>query len=233
MTENGQHSDVKWSPAAFRALRDAMKRPPGIVTLKLWPEMPEQEVTLDLSGITALVLAGKFTNQMIDAKEQATREAIDHANKNQESALAWRELTQTVLEQHDYILGGVIISPKYYMLDQLPPGNQPDDGLTVYDFKPEMRWAIINVLQNEGGGEALANFRADPVGYAATFSSERLREDAGGDATTAGDTTLDQNSVQSGDLVEGAGERTRDVRRSDKRGERERKPPIETEHAIV
>lgn len=206
--KNGQNKSAEWSPVSFRALRDALKRP-GIVTLNLWADMPELSVDIDMSGIAPLTLSGKMSNQMIADHEEAVSKASEKLEAEPNNSQSWREITSAVLKQHDYILGAVIIRPKYYMLDEYPDQNSaPDDGITVWDFTPEMRWAIVDVLNK--GGEAFANFRKDPIGYATALSERGATRDAGESDTTTGDAVVDQNAVQSGDLATGDESRSGD-----------------------
>lgn len=196
----------QWTPEQFRRLRDALRRP-GTVTLKLWPELPDLEVTLDLSGYGPLLLSGKLSNAILAAKDRAVQDAAEQMEQHPEDLYTWVEMSNKVLEYHDYILGAVIVKPKYYMLDQLPPGCQPEDGLCVYDFTPEMRWSIINVLNS--GMEELAKFRDDPLGYAAALSERTARSAAERVDSAPRDAVVDQGDVRSGDLARGDASRTR------------------------
>lgn len=199
--KNGQNKSAEWSPVSFRALRDALKRP-GIVTLNLWADMPDLSVDIDMSGIAPLTLSGKLSNQMIADHEEAVAKAAEKLEAEPDNSQSWRNITHTIVRQHDYILGAVIIRPKYYMLDEYPDQNStPDDGVTVWDFTPEMRWAIVDVLNK--GGEAFANFRKDPIGYATALSESASTRNTGESDVTPGNPVVDQNAVQSGDLATG------------------------------
>lgn len=225
---NARHSNEpvdisakKWDKAGFRALRDSLKQP-GVITIKPWVDAPEFEVTLDLSGIGALVLTGKLSNKMIAEKRKAIsdvgenlKEVGTKVDNNEELAGdesvtdALNNATIAVLDYHDYILSAVVSDPKYYMMDEVKKMNtlHPDDGLSVFDFDAELRWAIVKVL-NEGA-EEYRKFRADPIGYSIALSEQSLRDATGGDVSTTDNAVVDQTMVQSGDLASGDSGRSR------------------------
>lgn len=230
MTEqNGQvqpteQNDITWSPSAFRALRTALKRP-GLVTLHLWSEMPELSVTLDMSGLATLALTGRLVNKVYISKKQAVQDAGKRMDKEPENPESWLDMTNRILEHDDYILAAVIIEPKYYMMDELKqfPGGQPDDGLCILDFDPDMRRAIIKAT--EVGDEELNNFRTDPVGYAIALSEQRAREIAEQLNSAAGDAVVDSTEVRPSDMVEGEGTREGNSEGSRKRSKKEQAEP--------
>jgi hypothetical protein len=212
----------KWNPAGFRALRDALKAP-GIITIAPWSDAPEFTVTLDLSGIAALTLAGKMSNRMIVEKKKKINDVGERLNglpEQEESEKTFEELedavhdaTSSVLEYHDYVLGSMIIEPKYYMLDQLTDGIRPDDGLSVFDFDPEMRWAIIKVAN--GGAEEFQKFRADPIGYSLALSVESTEQVTSRINAATDNALVDTTAVQPGDLASGDRGRGRRSKKSD------------------
>lgn len=209
-----------WDKAGFRALRDALKQP-GIITIKPWADAPDFEITLDLSGIGALILTGKLSNRMIVEKRKAIgssgdklKEVGQKIDDNQELNDAdnitevLNDATTAVLDYHDYILGSIVSNPKYYMMDEIKKMNtlHPDDGLSVFDFDAELRWAIIKVL-NEGG-EEFQKFRTDPIGYSITLSEQNLLDASGGNVPPPDNAVVDQSTLQSGDLRGGDGQRS-------------------------
>ena len=214
--------ESKWSPAGFRALRDALKAP-GIITIAPWPDAPDYTVTLDMSGMAALTLAGKMSNRMIASRKKRIDEVgdkLDELSKRPEEERSFEELedivhdaTTSVLEYHDYVLGSVIIDPEYKMLDQLKDGIRPDDALSVFDFEPEIRWAIIKVLN--GGAEEFQKFRADPIGYSLTLSEQSTEQIASRIDAATDDAVVDTTTVQSGDLASGNRGRSRRSKKSE------------------
>lgn len=203
---NGQQNGEVWSPESFRALRNALRRS-GLITLNLWPEMPELSVTLDMSGMEMLIIANRLDDKMLEEKEKAMDDAAKALEADRESPRTWHEITRVMLEYQDYILGALIVKPKYYMMDELPPGLAPDDGVCIHDFTPDMRHAIIKVAR--GGEEELANFRTDPMGYASILSEQIVRAIASGNDTTGDNPEMAESALQSGDLAEGSEARKR------------------------
>jgi hypothetical protein len=198
----------EWTPEEFRRLREILRRP-GVVTLHLWPEAPELAVTLDLSGIGPLILAGKISNRLLAALDGEINAAAEQAlakPAEEQDPYELIELTNKIMQRQDYILAAVIVKPKYYMLDQLPPGGQPEDGLCIHDFTPDMRLAILEVLNK--GVDELAKFRADPVGYATALAERTARDAAERAHLAAGNAVVGQDGVRPGDLVAGVAART-------------------------
>jgi hypothetical protein len=188
-----------WTAADVRALRDATNRP-GLVTVPVFGDA-QPPVTLDLSGISLLTLTGRIPNPLLVERSAAIGTAGDALQAAPQDPQAVHATVRAILEYHDLILAAVVIAPRYYALDQLPPGAQPEDGLTVFDFDAEMRSAIMHVL-NQGGDE-LASFRTDPCGFAARLASEGVRDAAESDADAPG-TSLPPVLAGSGDLAAGA-----------------------------
>jgi hypothetical protein len=200
---NGHNTEQNWTPDEFRALRDAMKQP-GLVTLKLWPEMPNLEVTLDMSGLAVLTMTGKLVNRMLIEKDNAVKEAGKKVDDAPTDESGWYDVNKSVMDRHDYILGAMVVKPRYYMMDQLKdiPGGRPSDGLCIFDFDPDMRWAILDAMN--GGAEAIAKFRDEPFEYSRALAESTTKRIAERLGVATDDTVVDQTAIQSGDLDTGS-----------------------------
>lgn len=217
-TSNTTENNVSWSPESFRALRDALKRP-GLVTLHLWPEMPDLSVTLDMSGLGVLRLTGKIVNQILVDKKEAIKKIGDEVEEDKETTDPEKilKLMDAIREHDDYILGAVIVEPKYYMLDEIKrfPGGQPPDGLCILDFEQDMIRAIVRAT--ELGNEELRKFRADPIGHATALAEQRARETAELLGIATGDTVVDQAGLRSSGVDDGEDVREGTAKRGRKR----------------
>jgi hypothetical protein len=170
MSESPNGAAREWTPADLRALRAATNRT-GIVTVPVFGD-DQPPVTLDLSGIGLLTLTGRIPNPLLVERTEVLSIAGDRFQAEPTSPQAVHDLAQAVLDYHDLILTAVVIAPKYYALDEIPPGAQPDDGLTIFDFDAEMRTAIMRVVNL--GGDELATFRGDAGASAVVAGSGDL-----------------------------------------------------------
>ncbi len=206
MTDNGHNTEQNWTPEEFRALRDAMKQP-GLITLKLWPEAPHLEVTLDMSGLAVLTMTGKLVNRMLIEKDDAIRQAGKKVDENPTDEQSWYDVNKSVMDRHDYILAAMIVKPRYYMMDQLKdvPGGRPSDGLCIFDFDADMRWAILDAMN--GGADAIAKFRDEPFEYSRALAESTTQRIAERLSAATNDTVVDQTAIQSGDLDTGSEQR--------------------------
>jgi hypothetical protein len=177
---------------------------PGLITLNLWPEMPNFEVTLDMSGLAVLAMTGKLVNRMLIDKDETIREAGKKIDENPQDEQGWFEVNKAVMDRHDYILSAVVVKPRYYMMDQLKdiPGGRPSDGLCILDFDPDMRWAILDAMN--GGADAIAKFREQPFEYSRALAESTTKRIAEQLSAATNDSVVAETTIRSGDLDSGS-----------------------------